>query len=166
MLLAVAAALFLSNCSMGKFPVRTYAMGEKVSLGPLIYTVYETQWLTQMGEEPALRVPQHRFFLVRASVVNSGATELTAPNLSIVDDSGKVYEELVNGEATPEWIGYLRQLKASESAQGNLLFDAPPRHYRLRALDETGERMALIDIPLTFNAETPQVINPGDIRKK
>jgi len=151
---------------MGTFPVRTYQMGEKVSLGPFVYTVFETQWLTQMGEEPALRIPQHRFFLVRASVVNSGSTELTAPNVSIVDDSGKVYEELVNGEGAPEWIGYLRQLKPAESAQGNLLFDVPPRHYKLRAADETGERIALIDIPLSFNAETPQVINPSDIRKR
>src|SRR5262245_56999487 len=136
MCLATAAlVLSLAGCSMGKFPVRTYQMGEKVSLGPFVYTVFETQWLTQMGEEPALRVPQHRFFLVRASVLNSGTAEMTAPNVSIVDDSGKVYEELINGEGAPEWIGYLRQLKPAESAQGNLLFDAPPRHYKLRAVD-------------------------------
>jgi len=165
-LAAASLALLLNSCSMGKFPVRTYQMGERVSLGPFIYTVFETQWLTQMGEEPSLRIPQNRFFLVRASVVNSGSTELTAPNVSIVDDNGKIYPELVNGESTPQWIGYLRQLKPAESAQGNLLFDAPPRHYMLRAVDETGERMALIDIPLSFNAETPQLINPGDIRKK
>jgi uncharacterized protein DUF4352 len=163
---AVSLALSLSGCSMGKFPVRTYRMGEKVSLGPFVYTVYETQWLTQMGAEPGLRVPQHRFFLVRASVMNSGSTELAAPNVSIVDDSGKIYEELVNGESVPEWIGYLRQLKPSESAQGNLVFDVPPRHYKLRALDDTGDRMALIDIPLSFDAESPQLINPGEIRKK
>ena len=163
---AVLLTSFLSSCSMGRFPVRTYQMGEKVSLGPFVYTVYETQWLTQMGEEPSRRIPQHRFFLVRASVSNSGRAEITAPNVSIVDDSGTVYEELVNGEGAPEWIGYLRQLKPAESAQGNLLFDAPPRHYKLRAVDETGERIALIDIPLSFNAETPELINPGDIRRK
>ena len=76
-LAAAALALLLNSCSMGKFPVRTYQMGDKVSLGSFIYTVFETQWLTQMGEEPTLRVPRHRFFLVRASVVNSGATEIT-----------------------------------------------------------------------------------------
>src|SRR6266567_4301606 len=88
-LAAASLALLLNSCSMGKFPVRTY----------------------QMGEEPSLRIPQNRFFLVRASVVNSGSTELTAPNVSIVDDNGKIYPELVNGESTPQWIGYLRQLK-------------------------------------------------------
>jgi hypothetical protein len=52
-------------------------------------------------------------------------------------------------------------VKAAESAQGNVVFDAPPRHYKLKVTDETGDRTALIDIPLTFGSETPDIPTPG-----
>jgi len=162
----LAACLVTGSCSGGeKFPVRTYQMGEKVTLGPFIYNAFETQWLTHLGEDVAPRVPQHRFFLIRISILNSGGTELIGPNLSIVDDSGKVYEELSNGEGVPQWIGYLRQLKPADSSTGNLVFDAPPRHYKLKVLDETGERAALIDIPLSFNAESPDLPSQPETKK-
>ena len=161
----VALCLFAGSCSSSeKFPVRTYQMGEKVTLGPFIYNAFETQWLTHLGDDVTPRLPQHRFFVIRVSILNSGGTELIGPNLSLVDDSGKVYEELSNGEGVPQWIGYLRQLKPADSSTGNLVFDAPPRHYKLKVLDETGERAALIDIPLSFNAESPQV--PSPLEKK
>lgn len=165
---AVAAiSLLTGSCSSAeKFPVRTYALGDKVTLGPLIYNAFETQWLTHLGDDPAPRVPQHRFFLIRVSMLNSGGSELVTPTLSIVDDSGKTYEELSNGEGVPQWIGFLRTLKPADSAQGNLVFDAPPRHYKLRVADDTGERVAMIDIPLTFNAETPQVETPAALPGK
>ena len=65
----------------------------------------------------------------------------------------------------PQWIGYLRQIKPADSAQGYLVFDAPPGHYKLRVLDEDSNHAALIDIPLTFNAETPELPTPGDLKK-
>jgi hypothetical protein len=159
----VALCVVAGSCSSGeKFPVRTYQMGEKVTLGPFIYNVFETQWLTHFGEDVTPRLPQHRFFIVRVSILNSGTQELIGPNLSIVDDNGKVYEELQNGEGVPQWIGYLRQLKPADSSTGNLVFDAPPRHYKLKVIDETGDRTALVDIPLSFNAESPQLPNPAE----
>ena len=141
-------------------------MGEKVSLGPFIYSVFETQWLMRLGEDTAPRVPQHRFFMVRVSIFNSGAGEAMAPALSIVDQAGQTFQELSDGQGVPQWAGYLRQLKPADTLQGNVVFDAPPRHYKLRITDETGEQAALIDIPLSFNAESPQVTSPGDIRKQ
>jgi hypothetical protein len=122
----VALCLFAGSCSSTeKFAVRTYQMGEKVTLGPFIYNAFETQWLTHLGDDVTPRLPQHRFFVIRVSILNSGGTELIGPNLSLVDDSGKVYEELSNGEGVPQWIGYLRQLKPADSSTGNLVFDAP-----------------------------------------
>ena len=166
-LATVAVCLLAGSCGGSeKFPVRTYQMGEKVTLGPFIYNVFETQWLTQLGDEVTPRLPQHRFFVVRVSILNSGGTELMGPNLSVVDDSGKVYEELSNGDGVPQWIGYLRQFKPADSSTGNLVFDAPPRRYKLRVLDETGERAALIEIPLSFNAESPQVTSPANPTRK
>ena len=155
-LAAVTAALLLNACSRpSSFPVRTYALGEKVELGHIIYTVYETQWVPQLGQGTAARIPQHRFFLVRMTAVNSGGADLIVPSAAAEDDKGNSYPELPNGDGVPRWIGYLRQVRPAESAQGNLVFDAPPGHYKLRITDEDGERSAYVDLPMSFGTETP-----------
>jgi hypothetical protein len=82
--------------------------------------------------------------------------------MSLVDDSGNTLQELSNGDGAPQWIGSLRDIRPAETAQGNLLFDAPPKHYKLRVTDESGERAALIDIPLSFNSESPEAITPAE----
>ena len=150
--------LWLAGCAdKSTFPVRTYPMGEKVTLGHLVYTVLETQWLTHLGDVETGRVPQGRFLLVRVVVTDSGGDPVVAPNLSVEDDSGHGYPELMNGEGVPEWAGYLRQIKPAESSSGNLVFDVSPKHYKLRILDEDGQRAALIDLPLNFPSETPEL---------
>jgi hypothetical protein len=166
-LAVVSAALLLSACSRpSSIPVRSYALGEKAGLGHIIYTVYETQWLPQLGEGPAARVPEHRFFLVRMAAVNSGSEDLSVPNVTVEDDKGNSYPELPNGDGVPQWIGYLRRVKPAESAQGNLVFDAPPAHYKLRITDENEENSAYFDIPLSFGAEIPTNEIPAPIEKK
>src|SRR5436190_498825 len=76
------------------------------------------------------------------------------------DDKGNTFPEV--GDATitsavPQYIGYLRRVKPAENAQGHALFDAPPRHYKLKILDEDRERTAYVDIPLSFSSESPDV---------
>jgi hypothetical protein len=157
---ALAAALLLSSCGDSgekTFPVRTYPMGEKILLGHLSYEAFETQWLTHIGEGANARVPQNRFFLVRVSAVNGSGGDLIVPNFILEDDSGHTYPELSSGEGVPQYIGYLRTVKPAESAMGNAVFDAPPRHYKMKITDETGEKAAYIDIPLNFTSETPDV---------
>jgi len=162
--LLLCAALSCTGCSPEKFPVRTYQLGEKVTLGHLIYTVFESAWLTQIGHAPDARIPKHRFFLVRMSVVNSGGGQLISPHVTIEDDNGNTYPEMDNGEGVPQWIGYLRQVQPAQAALGNLVFDAPPAHYKLRISDEEESKFALIDIPLTFVSETPDVPVPGSAK--
>ncbi|HEV3199382.1 MAG TPA: hypothetical protein VGZ73_15870 [Bryobacteraceae bacterium] len=160
---AVIALLLLNACGGTQTaPIHTYPMGDKVHVGHLIYTAFETQWLTQIPQDPTPRVPQSRFFLVRISAVNSGSGDLIVPNVTIQDDRGKTYEELSNGDGVPQWVGYLRQAHPADSVQGFVVFDAPPAHYKMRVTDENGELAALIDIPLTFNAESPVVPFPGE----
>ena len=168
LLAAIAAATLLSSCgdSGEKFPVRTYAMGERITLGHIVYVVFETQWLTQMGVGADARVPEHRFFLVRLSAVNSLGADVIVPNFTLEDDSGMTYPELSTGEGVPQYIGYLRSVKPAESAQGNALFDAPPRHYKMKITDETGDRVAYVDIPLNFVSETPDVPEVGGKDRK
>jgi len=163
--LTVAAMLTSTSCIQKTFPVRTYPMGDRVILGHLIYTVFESQWLTQIGDGETARIPQNRFFLVRLSVTNSGGEPVVAPNLTVQDDNGSSAPELSNGEGVPQWIGYLRQIDPADSAQGNLVFDVPPKHYRLRITDEDGQRPALIDIPLSFSSESPEIPNPNEQKK-
>src|SRR6476619_3956283 len=94
--LLLAAIGLLSGCSKpAALPVDKYLMGEKVLLGKLSYTVFETQWLTHLGDDTTTgRVPQNRFLLIRFSVVNSGSEEIPAPPMTIEDDQGRIYEEI------------------------------------------------------------------------
>jgi hypothetical protein len=168
-LAAVIAAFLLSACSSNRSPqVRTYSLGEQAELGHIIYTVYETQWMPQFGNGPTARVPQHRFFLVRMAAVNSSAVDLIVPNVTIEDDKGNSYPELMDGDSAPAWIGYLRRVKPAESTRGNLLFDAPPAHYKLRIADENEENSAYFDIPLSFGvgAAAPSDLPPPDEKKQ
>ena len=158
----LASGILLVSCSdtPQTAPVSSYLMGEKVHLGKLSYTVFETQWLTHLGEGASARTPQNRFFLVRFSATNSASEDATILNFTVTDDKGKVYEELSNGEGVPQWAGYLRVAKPADTIQGNVVFDAPAAHYKLKITDDTGSRVALIDLPLTFTNETPEVVPP------
>ena len=95
----VLAALFLSSCGEEEksFPVRTYNLGDRIELGHIVYVVFETQWLTHIGDPATGRVPQNRFFLIRFSATNGGSNDSTVGNPTITDDKGQTYEELSNG---------------------------------------------------------------------
>jgi Domain of unknown function (DUF4352) len=159
-------ALGLSGCASAPAepPVSTYNLGEKIPVGQIIYTVFETQWMTHFGEGLDARVPQSRFFLVRLNAVNSGSSEATIPDFNIVDDNGNAYQELSNGDGVPQWIGYLRSARPADFVAGNIVFDAPPAHYKLRLSDASGAHKADVDIPLSFGAETPEIVTPGELK--
>jgi hypothetical protein len=163
--LAVLSAAFLTGCGDKAYPVRTYQMGEKVTMGPLIYTVFETQWLTHTGTAPDEKVPQYRFFLVRLSAVNSSGGDVMMPALSVQDDKGTTFPELTSDVGVPQWAGTLRQVHPADSVAGNVVFDCPPGHYKLRIEDDLTGHAALIDIPLTFTSETPEVPTPGESKR-
>jgi len=155
-LLLAVPALLLSSCtgSLQK-DIKVHEMGTRVETGHLIYTVFETEWLPQIGAGDTARVPKNRFFLVRLSAINSGSEELDVPNLTLIDDQGGTVEELTDGDQVPQWIGIVRRVKPADSLAGNAVFDAEPKHYKLRVRDENSEKSALIDIPLNFNADAP-----------
>ncbi len=157
---ALAAILFLNSCGSRKDSAKVFDLGARVETGHLIYTVFETQWLPQIGAGDTARVPKSRFFLVRLSAVNSGSEDLMVPNMTLEDDQGNSVEELSDGDQIPQWIGYVRKVKPADSITGNIVFDAEPKHYRLKVTDEDGEKFALVDLPLNFNAEAPQVPTP------
>jgi hypothetical protein len=140
-------------------------MGERAPAGHIVYVVFETQWLTHLGEGADARVPENRFLLVRLTATNGAGEDVSVPDLTLQADNGTTYRELSNGDGVPQWIGYLRSVKPAEDVKGNALFDAPPAHYKLRVSDENRDSSALIDIPLSFGSETPDVPLPGSAKK-
>jgi len=154
--------LSMSSCTATKDnSAKLYEPGSRVEAGHLIYTVFETQWLPQLGAGDSARVPKNRFFMIRMTAVNSGSEELVVPNMTLKDDQGNTVDELSDGEGVPQWVGYVRKVKPAESISGNIVFDAEPKHYHLIVTDENGEKPAMVDLPLNFSSETPQLPVPG-----
>jgi hypothetical protein len=154
----LASLVVFAACNRAAPPeVRLRRMGEHVTIGSLVYNVFEDQWKTELGQGSDTRVPKERFFLIRVSVLNSGSKDFLIPSLTLVDDGGQTYPELTNGDQVPQWTGYIRRVKPAETLQGNVVFDVPPKHYRLRVTDEDSQKNADIDIPLQFASETPDL---------
>ena len=146
-----------SGCAPAVAPeAKVHRMGERVTIGSLVYNVFDTQWKAQLGEGTEARIPKDRFLLVRVSVVNGGAADLMVPTITLVDDSGQSYTEITTGDQVPSWIGFLRRVRPAETLQGNTAFDVPPKHYLLRVTDENSQKIEEIDIPLTFS-DTPDM---------
>ncbi len=166
----VATGLSCSSRAGGNSAIPVYSMGDRAQAGPLIYTVFESKWAPQLGSEATARIPANRFLLLRTSVVNSSSAEANVPTLSLVDDNGQRYPELVNGDEVPQWIGFVRRVRPADTLTGNLVFDVPLKHYRLEVTEENDEKKALVDIPLSFGVENvpmpgmPSVTqNPGGV---
>jgi hypothetical protein len=164
-LLPLVAALLLAGCSSSRVAPRTVSLGERVELGHIIYTVFDTQWLTHLGEGVDAKIPQNRYFLVRLSAANSGNAPVMIPAMTLEDDEGKAYNELSDGQGAPQWIGLLREVKTAEAAQGNIVFDVTPRHYKLRLTDEDAQNAVLVDIPLSIGNDLPVSPLPSDEKK-
>ena len=162
--LALPIAALLSGCGSGTPIIRTVNLGEKAYVGQLSYTAFDTQWLVSLGDGANARLPQNRFFLVHVNVVNGGRGDASVPTFTLLDDAGQTFSELTSGEGVPNWMGIVRKVKPAESETGNIAFDVAPAHYRLRVNDETEDRYAYIDIPLTFEGPIPTIppLAPGN----
>src|SRR5258706_15122819 len=135
-----------------------YQMGERAPNGPLTYNVIESRSVSQLGDLVKLRVPQQRFLVISISITNGGGHEISVPLLSVEGANGQLYRESENGEGVGNWLGILRSLAPAQTAQGNVLFDAPLGSYRLRLPDgaETGsEKYIWVQIPLRVDSDAP-----------
>ncbi len=163
-LVVCAAILALCSCSREKpDTVHVFAMGERAQAGSLIYNAFENQWAVSLPDTPTARVPNNRFLLLHVTIVNSSSSPVTVPTLSLVDDAGEVYNELANGTGVQNWMGILRTVKPADSEQGNVLFDVPPKHYKLKVTGESEDKFAYIDIPLIFAPENPKPVDSGAV---
>jgi len=164
-----ALALALAGCNASQSrQTKVYQPGEKAVVDKLTYSIVDTQISPRLGEDPNPRIPQNRFFVVQISVSNSGNKSLPIPSMTLVDDSGKVYNELADGTGVPRWLGVVRSVDAAQTEQGAVLFDAPAAHYKVRLTDDTDKDEIYVDLPLNFMHEqmnSAPVASPDDVVK-
>jgi len=165
-LLLVPLALLLAGCQREAEQKLSYAMGERVTNGPLTYVVVESAWSMQLGDVLQARVPQNRFLVLTISVTNGGGAPVSLPLLSLEDGNGKQYKELSDGTGVSNWIGILRTIDPGQTQQGKLLFDVPLTSFQLRLPNdgEPGyEKYANVEIPLRIDSD--QMPLPGGVLK-
>jgi len=139
-------------------PIHVYRMGDRVQAGPLVYTVLGADWQAQIGEGEQVRRPSRRFLIVHLSVTNGGSETLSMPALRLIDDTGLVYSESMDGQNVPSWLGLIRKLKPVDTLEGNILFDVQPKSYKLKLDDDSDPgQVSMVEMPLRFGLERPEI---------
>jgi hypothetical protein len=85
--------------------------------------------------------------------------------LQLMDEKGNGTMELSEVEGVQEWLGVLRTISPAETIQGRIVFEVPPKNYRLRVTDAgepDQERFAMVNIPLRLEQRAPVSLDgPG-----
>ena len=147
---------WLVGCTRTEPKPSEYPMGEKMTLGPLSYTVIDSTWHAQLGDSLRLRPAQQRFLMLSLVITNGGGSDVSVPLLSLEDASGQTYLESDNGEGVTDWLGLFRNISPAQTQKGQILFDVPQTSYRLRVTDGGGpgaEKYGWITIPLRIDAD-------------
>jgi hypothetical protein len=147
----------LVGCSHSEPKPSESSMGEKVTLGPLTYTVIDSSWHSQLGDVFSIRPAQQRFLILTVSVTNGGGSDVSIPLLNLENSEGKIFVESDNGEHVDNWFGLLRNISPAQTQQGRILFDVPLTSYRLRLTDGAGpgeEKYGWVSIPLRMDVDT------------
>lgn len=140
---------------------RVFPAGEKATAGPLTYAILDAQVARQLGSAADARSPENRFYLLRISASNTSKDIQAIPPLALIDDSGKIYSELVDGSGVPDWLGVLRKIPGNGTLLGNVLFDAPVQHYKLRLTDPDDNDEISFDLPESLVYEEMQDVDIG-----
>ena len=150
-LFIVSLVVLLWSCSpSAERQTKIYQAGEKATIDKLTYAVIDTQIHPRLGEEPTPRIPQHRFYVVQIATSSGNNTDVAIPAMTLVDDSGKSYPELADGAGLQHWLGMVRSVSPAQTERGEILFDAPAAHYKLKLTNETDPDDVYIDLPLNF----------------
>jgi len=154
--ISILSAAFLLGCGAQEKASKTpHAMGERVQVGPLVYTVLEADWENELGDGANARIPKNRFLVIRLSVQNAGSKELTLPLLTLEDDKRQETLELDKGQGVEDWMGLLRHVTPANTIQGRIVFDVAVAPYQLRLTDAAeleNERTAYVSIPLKLGS--------------
>jgi hypothetical protein len=130
---------------------KIYQAGEKATVDKLTYAVIDTQIHPRLGDDPNNpRIPQNRFYVVQIATSSGNNTDVAIPSMTLVDDSGKSYTELADGSGLQHWMGVARSVSPAQTERGEILFDAPAAHYKLKLTNETDSDDVYIDLPLNY----------------
>ncbi len=147
----------LAGCGHGDSVPTEHVMGEKITLGPLVYNVIESSWSSQLGDGFKIRAAQQRFMTINLSVTNGGAGDVAVPLFELQNSEGQHFKESENGEGLENWLGLLRTIGSAQTLEGRILFDVPLTSYKLRLTDGGGpgaEQYGLVQIPLHMDVDT------------
>ena len=167
--LMCSSALFFSACQQAPVAKMQFAMGERVPVGQMTYSVVESEWKAQLGESFKARSPENRFLLLKISVTNGTGQDASIPLLTLEASNGQTYREQSNGEGVVNWFGLLRTVNPGQTQQGAILFDVPLTSYKLRVPDISDpglERYVTVQIPLRLDSDVPipSPISPDSLK--
>jgi hypothetical protein len=148
----------MAGCS-SKPRALTFAIGEKVQVGKLVYQVIEAQWVLDV--EGAKQSPKNRILQLRVTITNSGGTEAALPYLRLIDAAGNEIVEFSEIEGNSRWLGMLRRLQPALTEEGLIYFDVPVSAYKLEVVDNSdadAEQVAYVQIPASL---APPPVAPG-----
>ena len=162
-------ALFLTACQKAPVAATQFAMGERVPVGQMTYSVVESEWKTQLGESFKIRSPENRFLLIKLSVTNGTGQDASIPLLTLEASNGQTYRELSDGEGVVNWFGLLRTISPGQTQQGAIVFDVPLTSFKLRVPDISDpglERYVTVQIPLRLDSDVPiqSPISPDSLK--
>jgi hypothetical protein len=150
----------LAGCAPQGPPVHVFKIGDKAEAGTLIYTILDAEWKAQAGGGESAKTPKQRFLIVRLAVTNSGAENVALPSLTLLDDKGREYYELVGEVDVERPLGLIRNLKPADTLEGTIVFDVEPKSYKLKLDGGAGsDRIAMVEMPLRFDEAKPVI--PG-----
>ena len=162
-------ALLFSACEKAPVAATQFAMGDRVPVGQITYSVVESEWKTQLGESFKVRSPENRFLLIKLSVTNGTGKDVSIPLLTLEASNGQTYRELSEGEGVVNWFGLLRTISPAQTQQGAILFDVPLTSFKLRIPDISDpglERYVTVQIPLRLDSDLPiqSPISPDSLK--
>lgn len=148
--LLVVCALTLGACRKGRDAsfIGTFRMGEKVQIGSMVYQVLESEWRNELGSGG--RSPRQRYLFLRLSATNGGSGTEGLSTLTL-EGNGQTYSEVTEDmDKVDNWFGLLRNVGATQTEQGWIVFDVPIAAYKLVITQgELGdEKYAHVDIPV------------------
>lgn len=133
-----------------KITRKTIPLGERAEAGTFVFVALETNWTSQLGGMPNVRVPKNQFLAVRLSITNQGGGQAGCPMLTLFDAADNRYPEVDDAKELDGWLGLVRMLAPAGTEFGWILFDVPPNSYVLQVTDGNveNEKSAFIDLPL------------------
>ena len=156
LLLSVSFLAWNVGCSRTAAHIGTHNIGERVQLGPVVYTVLEAEWRDHLSTGSGESSPDKKYLLARLSITNASASPITIPLLQVINAKDQSFTEVADVQGLQDWLGLLRPIPPGGTEVGHAVFCISPGDYRLQLTDAgelDRETIALVTIP--FRVDLP-----------